>query len=104
MAIKHFTLSENAVLSEEQRLMIKKTASLPVTTDEDNPELSEEQLDNFHRIHKSNQEERRRQNITLRLKPQTIRTAKSLGKGYTGILSRIIEDILENPSVLQKYL
>ena len=72
--------------------------------DDDNPHLTDEQLSQFYRVHESNRDARRRRNVTLRLKPATIEQAKKLGKGYSGILSRIIEDVLSDPVVLEKYL
>lgn len=104
MGIKKFVLNEKKTLTEEQRKKIKEAAKRPVVFDEDCPELTDEQLSEFRRVHQANRNERRRQNVTLRLKPQTIRKAKALGKGYTGILSRIVEDFLDDPVALKKYL
>ena len=104
MGIKKFVLNEKMTLTEEQRKKIKEAAKRPVVFDEDCPELTDEQLSEFRRVHQANRNERRRQNVTLRLKPQTIRKAKALGKGYTGILSRIVEDFLDDPVALKKYL
>ena len=104
MGIKKYTLNENDKLTGEQKRMIKKAASKPIVPDKDNPELTEEQLAEFRRVHETSQSERRKQNVTLRLTPQTIRKAKALGKGYSGILSRIIENVLDDPQVLKKYL
>lgn len=97
-------LEENDELTAEQLSMVRDASKRPVVFDEDSPELSEEQLAGFRRVHERNQVERRKQNVTLRLAPQTIRKAKSLGKGYTGILSRIVEAVLDDPVVLKKYL
>ena len=104
MGIKKFVLNEKKTLTEEERKKIKEAAKRPVVFDEDCPELMDEQLSEFRRVHQANRNERRRQNVTLRLKPQTIRKAKALGKGYTGILSRIVEDFLDDPVALKKYL
>ena len=104
MGIKKFVLNEKMTVTEEQRKKIKEAAKKPVVFDEDCPELTDEQLSEFRRVHQANRNERRRQNVTLRLKPQTIRKAKALGKGYTGILSRIVEDFLDDPVALKKYL
>ena len=84
--------------------MLREAAKRPPVYDEDNPPLTDEQLAQFYRVSEMNREERRKQNVTIRLKPRTIRIAKSLGKGYTGILSRIIEDTLDHPEKLEKYL
>ena len=104
MGIKKFTLSESSTLSDKQKKVIKEAAKRPINFDVDSPELTDEQLAEFRRVHEWNQDERRRQNVTLRLKPQTIRKAKALGKGYSGVLSRIIEDLLDDPIALKKYL
>lgn len=104
MAVKKYTLKADQQLSEEQIIMIKEAAKHSVIMDDDNPELTDEQLASFRRVHESRQADRRRQNVTLRLTPQAIRKAKSLGKGYTGILSRIVENTLNDPAALSKYL
>ena len=63
-----------------------------------------DQLAQFQRISAANREERCKQTVTLRLSPQTLRRAKSLGKGYTSVLSRILESALENPDIVRHYL
>ena len=107
MAIKKYVLDPDQELTNEQILMIreaaKEAAKHPVVTD-DNPELTDEQLALMRRVHESRRAERRRQNVTLRLTPQAIQKAKALGKGYSGILSRIVESILNDPAELSKYL
>ena len=104
MAIRKYDLSADKKLTEEQINMVKAAAKRPVVTDDDNPELTDEQLALFRKVHEDRQEDRRRQNVTLRLTPQTIQKAKALGKGYSGILSRIVETVLNDPSALNKYL
>ena len=75
-----------------------------MAADDDNPELTDEQPALFRRVHESRQADGKRQNIALRLTPQAIQKAKALGKGYSGILSRIVESVLEDPAMLSKYL
>ena len=38
--------------------------------------------------------------MTLRLSAKSLRKAKSLGKGYTAVLSRILEDALNDNEVI----
>ncbi len=104
MAVKKYVLNPDQNLTNDQIMMIKKAAKHPVIADEDNPELTDEQLMLMRRVHESKSADRRRQNVTLRLTPQAIRKAKALGKGYSGILSRIVESVLNDPSALSKYL
>ena len=104
MAMKYFSLSEGQELTEEQIQMLREAAGKPIVYDDDCPELTDEQIAEFRRVYEQKQATRRKQNVTLRLTPETIRKAKALGKGYTAILSRIIEGALNDPAILQKYL
>lgn len=94
----------NQPLTSAQTEMLNKLESKPITSDEDCPELTMEQLAQFRRISAANREERCKQTVTLRLSPQALRRAKSLGKGYTSVLSRILESALENPDIVKHHL
>ena len=63
-----------------------------------------EQLAKFRRISDENRAGRRKQSVTLRLSPRAIKKARSLGKGYTSVLSRILESALEDNELIQRYL
>ena len=91
-------------LTPSQVEMLHNLESKPISPDEDCPELTMDQLAQFQRISAANREERCKQTVTLRLSPHTLRRAKSLGKGYTSVLSRILEGALENPDILRHYL
>ena len=94
----------NASLTDEQKKMLDNAAKRPVTFDDDSPELSDEQLKEFRRISDINRKERRKQTDTIRLSPQALKKAKSLGKGYTSILSRILENALNDNDLIRKSL
>ena len=91
-------------LTPSQVEMLHNLESKPISPDEDCPELTMDQLAQFQRISAANREERCKQTVTLRLSPQTLRRAKSLGKGYTSVLSHILESALENPDIVRHYL
>ena len=91
-------------LSEEQKKMLESLKSRSVQPDEDCPELTDEQLSQMMRVSEQRREERRKQTVTLRLSPQALRTAKSLGKGYTSVLSRILESALTDSELIKHYL
>ena len=93
-----------APLTAEQKKMLEALKERPVQPDEDCPELTEEQLDQMVKVSEMRREERRKQTVTLRLSPQAIRTAKSLGKGYTSVLSRILESALTDAELIKHYL
>lgn len=94
----------NKPLTDKQKKMLEELRERPVTPDDDCPELTAEQLKQFARVSEKNREERRKQTVTLRLSPQAVRTAKSLGKGYTSVLSRILENALRDAESLKHYL
>lgn len=94
----------NTPLTKAQIDMLSKLAASPAVPDNDCPELTLEQLTKFKRISEANREARCKQTVTLRLSPQAMSRAKSLGKGYTSVLSRIIENALLDPSIIQKNL
>lgn len=91
-------------LTPSQAEMLHNLESRPISPDENCPELTMEQLSQFRRISAANREERCKQTVTLRLSPQALRRAKSLGKGYTSVLSRILESALENPDIVRHHL
>ena len=98
------TLEERGSITQEEIEMLERASTMPITFDEDSPELSKTELKEFRRISDENRMERNKQTVTLRLSPQALRKAKSLGKGYTSVLSRILEVALRNNDVIQHYL
>ncbi|SFJ08696.1 hypothetical protein SAMN04487775_11516 [Treponema bryantii] len=104
MAIVKYTLEPNAKPTKEQIKEIKKAAKSPIVYDEDCPELTEEQLKEFAIIAKKQREERKKKVIALRVNSSTLEKAKKLGKGYTAILSRMIDLCIDDKELLQKCL
>ena len=90
--------------SEKQNKILQEMEKTPISYDEDCPELSDEELAQFRRISDIRNEERRKQTVSLRLSPQAMKKAKSLGKGYTSVLSRILEAALNDNEVIKKFL
>jgi len=62
------------------------------------------ELSKFKRISDEKKIGRQKQTVTLRLSGKALNKAKSLGKGYTSILSRILESALEDPELVKHYL
>lgn len=98
------TLEERGAITQEEIEMLERAKNLPIVFDEDSPELTEEDLKGFRRVSEENRLERNKQTVTLRLSPQALRKAKSLGKGYTSVLSRILEGALSDNDVIRHYL
>lgn len=104
MATIRKTIDVSSELTEEQLNMLKKMENEPVAYDEDNPPLTKSELKQFKRVSDVIKEERestRKQNVTLRLSPGAVSKAKSLGKGYTSVLAKIIEKALDNPDITE---
>lgn len=94
----------NKPLSAEQKQMLEALKERSVHPDEDCPELTSEQLRQMVRVSEMRRDERRKQTVTLRLSPQALRTARSLGKGYTSVLSRILESALTDTELIKHFL
>ena len=108
MAIKRFVLTEdNAQLTPEQIREVEEAAKRPFEIDPEFPPFTEEQLARFRRASDLQKEERisnRKQIVTIRLSPGTIKKAKSLGKGYTSILAQIVERALDDPAITEQLI
>lgn len=97
-------VDKDAELTPEQVKMLKDLKKRPIVYDDDCPELSDDQLAELKAVVDKRKEDRRKQTITIRLSPQTIKKAKSLGKGYTSILSRVLEMALNDADFLKQCL
>ena len=91
-------------ITEKQLMEIKNAKRHDIVFDEDSPEITEEMMEQFRRVAKEKREERQKQVLTLRVSAETMKKAKSLGKGYTGILSRILEYALNDPEIIRRCL
>ena len=67
--------------------------------DDDSPMLMREQLMQFKRI---NHENRTKPTISLRISPATLKKAKQYGKGYTGLLSRLLDAAIDDEDLVRK--
>ncbi len=91
-------------LSAEQKKMLKKAKDRPIEFDEDARELTDEELSEFRRVSEIRKEERRKQTVTIRLSSKALSKARLLGKGYTSVLSRILEEALDDNELIRRYL
>ena len=67
--------------------------------DDDSPAMMHEQLMQFKRI---NHQNRTKPTISLRISPQTLKKAKQYGKGYTGLLSRLLDAAIDDEELVRK--
>lgn len=90
--------------TKKQIKMLEEAKKLSLKEDDEYPEFSDEELAQFHKISNARNQQRQKQTITLRLSAKAINKAKSLGKGYTSVLSRILESALDNPDTIKHFL
>lgn len=92
-------------LTEEQIKMLKEPEASPAVPDEDCPELTDEQMAKFAEAARERRQRlQNKQTVAIRLSPKALDKAKSLGKGYTSVLSRILEDALADNEKIRRYL
>ena len=94
----------NTPLTEKQKAELWALRDREPEPDAENPEITVEQIAEFKRVAAERKEERNKQNVTLRLSPQALAKARSLGKGYTSVLSRILENALNDPDTIRATL
>lgn len=94
----------NANPSKEQIAMLETAAHTPIVYDEECRKLTDLELSEFKKISEFRSKSRKKQTVTLRLSPQSLEKAKSLGKGYTSVLSRILEAALSNNDIIKQYI
>lgn len=90
--------------TEAQIREIERAAALPVVTDDDAPELTMEQYAEMAAIARSRKSKNIKPVIALRISPDTLDKAKATGKGYTGFLSRLLDNAINDPRIVSKSL
>ena len=89
----------NTELTAEEMRELENAEKKEPVFDEDSPLLMKEQLMQFKRI---NRENRTKPTISLRISPATLKKAKQYGKGYTGLLSRLLDAAIEDEELVRK--
>ena len=98
------TLEQRGPITKEEIQKLHQAEKIPAVFDDDSPMLTEDDLRRFKKISEENKEARNKQTVSLRLSPKALEIAKSLGKGYTSVLSRILENALKDKKTIEKYL
>lgn len=91
-------------LTKEDYEMLERAAKMPITFDEDCPELTEEDFKRAYRVKDGRPLAFQREDVTLNLPLWAVLKAKSLGKEYTDFLARIVENALRNPKIVEQSL
>ena len=88
--------------TEEQIKESEAAMAKPVVPDEDTPELTLEQYAEMAAIARSRRNKQVKPVIALRISQSTLEKAKATGKGYTGFLSRLLDNAINDPQLVSK--
>ena len=100
MSVVKMTMNElKQELTEEEIRELNAAEKKEPVFDEDSPAMMHEQLMQFKRV---NHENRTKPTISLRISPATLKKAKEYGKGYTGLLSRLLDAAINDEELVRK--
>ena len=83
---------------------IEAAANRPCTPDDEAPELTMEQYAEMAEIARQRRAKNVKPVLSLRVSQETLEKAKATGKGYTGFLSRLLDNAINDPQMVQKSL
>ena len=83
---------------------IEAALARPFVPDEDAPELTMEQYAEMAEIARKRRAEKVKPVLSLRISQDTLEKAKTTGKGYTGFLSRLLDNAINDPQMVAKSL
>ena len=78
----------------------RKAARHPINYTEDCPPSSPEALREFALQRAEMNRQKKKKLITIRVSPDVLESYKTMGSGYTGIMSDVLKYAVNNPSVL----
>ena len=104
MAIHRMMVKSGQKPTSEQEARIARAAKKPIVYDDESPKLTEEQYAMFAEMSARRRAQKKKQVVSLRLSADTIKKAKMLGRGYTGVLSRLLDLAINNPEMVKKCL
>ena len=79
---------------------IRRVARKPIRYTEDCPPSSPEALKEFAQLAAERNRRKKKQTITIRIAPDVLESYKTMGSGYTGIMSDVLQYAVKNPSVI----
>jgi len=88
-----------APLSDEEIKELEEAEKRPPYFDEDSPEMTAIQLQQFKRMYS---EDRTKRTVSIRLSKNTYDKARTYGKGYTAFLSRLLDVAINDENLVRK--
>ncbi|MBR2823071.1 MAG: hypothetical protein IKE24_05255 [Clostridia bacterium] len=86
-------------LSDEERKELEEAEKRLPYFDEDSPEMTAKQLQQFKRMYS---EDRTKRTVSIRLSKNTYDKARTYGKGYTAFLSRLLDVAINDENLVRK--
>ncbi len=81
-----------AQLTPEELAELEAAEKMPITFDDDCPQMTEDMLKQFHKMDK----------VTIRISPRSMKKIKSLGPDYARILSHLLDLALDDTELIRK--
>ena len=82
------------------RKAVREARKAPPVYDPDCPPSSPEALKEFAQLAAERNRRKKKQSITIRVSPDILESYKTMGRGYTGIMSDVLSYAVNNPAVL----
>lgn len=79
-------------LTPEEMAELEAAEQMPITFDDDCPEMTDEMLKQFHRMDM----------VTIKISPSNLKKVKSLGSDYPKILSHLLDLALNDTDLVKK--
>lgn len=98
------TIHEGQKPTKAQLDRLASLKNRPIVFDEDAPEYTMEELEEMRLAAIKKRAEQKKEVVAIRLSPSTIAKAKAFGKGYTGFLSRLIENAIKDKELVARSL
>ena len=102
--INKITIKENQKPTVQQLKRLHASKAYPVTFDDESPEYSLTELKSMHEAAIKKRAEQKKEVVAIRISPSTLKKAKSLGKGYTSFLSRLLDNAINDKKLVSRSL
>jgi uncharacterized protein (DUF4415 family) len=100
MAIIRSTVRVGQKIPKDVIKRVKKAAKKPIVYTDDCPPSSPEALREFAHLAAERNRRKKKKSITIRVSPDILESYKTMGSGYTGIMSDVLQYAVKNPAVL----
>lgn len=90
--------------TEAQKKRLREATKQPIVFDDDAPNYTLEELEEMRLAAVKKRAEQKKEVVAIRISPSTLKKAKAVGKGYTGFLSRLIDNAINDKDIVSRSL